>query len=121
MNLLSINRAATTAFINVAPVTLTLVPRVSVSDGTGGRRKTSGTPRAPQVFTLSEPSDSGFRAPFVTPEGTQLDVDFLLIGEWDAVVDKDDVFTHEGREYKVESVMPDNYYEKRAMVVRHGW
>lgn len=115
------NRQLTEAFIMVSPVSLALQPRTSVADGTGGRLKPTGTPRSPQVFSLLEPSYSGFSEPLVTADGKQYTVDFMLLGRYDAVVAVDDVFTYDGREYKIVAVMPDNGYEKRAVVLRHGW
>jgi hypothetical protein len=73
------------------------------------------------VFSLIEPSDSGFRLPAVIAEGSQQSFDFLLLGSYDAIVEENDVFTHDGKEYKVVTLMIDNGYETRAMVLRHGW
>ena len=115
------NKLATKLFIDIAPVTLTLTPRALVDDGEGGKRKVAQTPRAPQVFTLIEPSNSGQTAMVTTDDGSQDTLEFLLLGEFDAIIGKDDVFTFEGREYKVEIIMPFNGYERRAGVLRHGW
>ena len=115
------NRALTEAFIMVAPVSIALIPRTSTSDGTGGRLKPAGTPRSPQVFSLLEPGSSGYSEPVVTVDGKQHTIDFMLLGRYDSVMAVDDVFTYDGREYKIVALMPDNGYEKRAVVLRHGW
>jgi len=121
MDELTVNRELTAAFIARRPVTLTLTPRVETSDGAGGKTKSLGTPRAPQVFSLLEPSDSGYREPAAIEEGRQSSIDFMLLGTHDAIIGLYDVFTYDGREYKVVELMPDNGYEKRALVMRHGW
>lgn len=121
MNALDVNRRVTLAFIDQNPVDIALIPRSSGRTATGGRLKTSEEPRASQRFSLIEPSDSGFRYPSSTSDGSQYSVDFMLLGAYDAVMEKDDVFVYEGREYKLLEIMPDNGYEKRAVVVRHGW
>lgn len=115
------NRAATEAFINAAPVDLVLTPRVKQSDGTGGRQMVLGDPRSSQRFSLLEPSNSGYQEPLATRDGQQTTFDFMLLGKYDAVFAEDDVFTYDGKEYKVVTVMADNGYEKRALVLRHGW
>jgi hypothetical protein len=118
---LRIQRRLTASFIKRSPVTITLIPRESVKTPTGGIAKTTGSPRNPQVFTLVEPSNSGYQQANVVIEGSQTTFDYQLIGHHDAIIGKDDVFTHDGREYKIETLMHDNGYEKRAMVLRHGW
>lgn len=118
---LEVNKRMTRAFIAVRPVTITLTPRTDVADGAGGAVKTNGTARAPQTFSLIEPGGSGYKEPAMTDAGAQYTIDFMLLGEFDAVIAVDDVFTHDGREFKVLSVMPFNGYERRALVVRHGW
>lgn len=118
---LAIHRDLTDAFIAQNSVELTLIPRGETVTATGGRLKTASTPRVPQVFSLIEPSDSGFRLPSVIAEGSQQSFDFMLLGSYDAIVEENDVFTYDGHEYKVMTLMIDNGYETRAMVLRHGW
>lgn len=119
---LDFQKRLTRAFIGRNPVVLELLPRVETKTATGGILKTLGeTPRPPQIFTLIEPSDSGYREPVKSSTGEQLTIDYLLIGEADAVMDVNDVFIHEEREYKIVTIMVNNSYEKRALVTRHGW
>lgn len=115
------NRALTKVFIDIAPVTIELIPRASTADGTGGRLKPTGAPRQSQVFSLLEPSSSGYGEPLVTSDGKQYTVDFMLLGEYNSTMEVDDVFTYGGKEYKIVAIMPDNGYEKRAVVLKHGW
>jgi hypothetical protein len=117
---LDVNRRLTRQFIEVAPVTIELIP-VAVAQSAGGRDEVMQTPRAPQVFTLLEPGDSGHRDKVTMVDGSQLTIEYLLLGEWDAQMADGDRFIHDGRKYKLVHVMPENGYERRAMVIRHGW
>lgn len=110
----------TRAFIAADPVTITLTPRGLVPDGEGGRTRTALPPREPQVFTLIEPGNSGFQQPISDDTGEQYTVEFMLLGDPDVVMERNDVFTHEGENYKIREIMPFNGYERRAVVIRHG-
>lgn len=121
MNYVDVQRSVTKAFINFSPVIVQLIPRSKVSDGQGGFKKVVQTARQPQTFALIEPGDSGFSQPVVPEAGEQYTVQYMLLGMHDAVMAKDDVFSHGGKEFKLLEVMPDNGYEKRAVVIRHGW
>lgn len=114
-------RRLTTTFIEFDPVTITLIPREQISDGQGGKKKVNGTPRTPQIFTLIEPGNSGQFEPYYAESGEQYTVQFLLLGEYDAIIAVDDVFKLDGKDYKIVALMPDNKYEKRAVVLKHGW
>lgn len=118
---LAIQKKITKLFIDQNPVTISLIPRVVSKTATGGRLKTAGDPRDPLVVTLIEPSDSGYRAPLMTSEGSQTTFDYMILAEADAVIEENDVFIYDGREYKITTLMHFNGYERRAMVERHGW
>uniref|UniRef100_A0AAU6R687 Head-to-tail adaptor n=1 Tax=Micrococcus phage Kurnik TaxID=3092208 RepID=A0AAU6R687_9CAUD len=118
---LAVNLRLTKEYIEFDPVELVLTPRVGVPDGEGGIKKTLGTPREPQTFSLIEPGNSGFQQPIVTDTGSQYTIDFMLLGEVSTVFEKDDVFVHDGHEYKILEIMPFNGYERRGVVIRHGW
>ena len=118
---LELQKRLTQDFINTDPVVLTLIPRTTVPDGSGGRKKVTQAPRLPQTFTLIEPSDSGFQLPIATDSGQQYTVQYMLLGTVDAIMEAGDVFVWDGKEYKLEAIMPFNGYERRAVVIRHGW
>lgn len=117
---LDINRRATKRFIDVAPVSIVLTP-VLETQTAGGKQQVEQAPRTAQVFTLLEPGDSGHRDKTTMVDGSQLTLEYLLLGEHDAEMAAEDRFVHDGRKYKIVHVMPDNGYERRAMVIRHGW
>lgn len=116
-----VQKRLTEAYIAFDPVDLILIPRVLQSDGEGGEKKVLGTPRPPQRFSLIEPGNSGFQQPVTTDSGTQYTIDFMLLGTVETVFARDDVFTLGGYEYKILEVMPFNGYERRGVVIRHGW
>lgn len=118
---LAIQRRLTRAFIAQNPTLVTLIPREIETTNIGGRLKTAGVPRTPQLFSLLEPSDSGYRSPTNTADGSQVTFDFMLLGDADTVIGENDTFLYEGREYKIETIMHFNGYERRALVIRHGW
>lgn len=118
MSQTTIQRRLTSAFIAQKPVTITFTPHVKADDGTGGYTKTSGATRDPQVVTLVEPSDSGYRTPTAGEQGSETAIDFLLVGQYDMLIAKGDTFTYDGHDFRVVTLMPANGYETRALVSR---
>lgn len=118
---LGTNRRLTKAFIDVRPVTLTLTPRTKGKKPAGGWAWVEGTPRDPQVFTIIEQTGlSGTPRPQVTADGVDREVEFYLLGEWDAQISRGDVFTHQGKEWEVVDLYLDNGYETRVVVSARG-
>ena len=119
-HLLQRMRADTSRFIAMVPVELELSINTMEDDGTGGKKRTPGGTRPPQVFTLLEPGGSNYGQKMSQPEGTYTVYDFTLLGEWDAIVGLHDEFTYMGNVYRVENILPNNGYEVRAMVLSTG-
>lgn len=118
---LATNRRLTKAFIDHAPVTITLIPRAKVKKPAGGFAWEEQTPRAPQVVTITEQSTIGGQPrPNVTTDGIERSVEFILIAEYNAQVARGDVFTHAGRDWEVVDLYIDNGYEIRALVSARG-
>lgn len=118
---LGANRRLTKAFIDANPVTLTLIPRTRQKKAAGGWAWVEQTPRDPQVMTLIEQTGlSGEPRPQVTMDGVEREVEFQLLGEWDSVIARGDVFTHSGKDWEVIDLYIDNGYETRAMVSARG-
>lgn len=115
------NRSLTTAFIWQRPVTLVLTPRKRVKRPAGGFGWESLPPRGPQVMTLIEQGTVGGQPkPNFTVDGIVRVVEFELLGEWDAQIARDDVFTYQGRDWEVIDLFIDNGYETRALVSARG-
>lgn len=113
-------RADTVRFISFSPVTLTLRMYDIIDDGTGGKKEVFVGNRPPQVFTLLEPSSSNYKMKSTQPEGTNTVYDYMLLGKHDAVIGLYDEFTYDGNEYRVENILSENDYERRAVVLRTG-
>lgn len=116
---LDIQKRLTHAFILTQPVTLALVPRAKLKQPGGGFAWQDLPPRAPQVMRLIEPSNSGPK-PTVTTNGVEREVEFILLGEWDATIGLFDTFTHAGYDWEVVQLYHHNGWETRAAVARHG-
>lgn len=115
------NRRLTKSFIDVNPVTLTLVPREKVKQPAGGYKLTEQAPREPQVMTLIEQTGlSGQPKPVVTLDGVERVVEFMLLGEWDCAMARFDVFQYQGKDWEVVDLYYDNGYERRALVAARG-
>jgi hypothetical protein len=116
-----VQREITHEFIMRRPVEIVLRPRERVRKPAGGFGWVEGEPRVPQVVSLLEQGTvGGDPRPTVTQDGVERVVEFELLGEWDAVVARDDVFTHQGKEWEVIDLYHDNGYEVRALVSARG-
>jgi len=118
---LGINRLNTAAFIAADPLILTLTPRIASRAPTGGVITQNGPERAPQTFKLIMQSPAGNSIEQRTDDGTERQVDFILLGEWDAEVAVGDWWDDEnGNRWEVRAIVPTNHYETRAVVEAHG-
>ena len=118
---LLVNRMNTKAFIDADSITVTLVPRTAARAPTGGVIQTDGAPRAPQIFKLIMQSPAGGSIEQRTDDGTERQVDFVLLGEWDAVIAVGDWWEDvRGNRWEVRALIPTNNYETRAVVEAHG-
>lgn len=118
---LHFNRLNTQAFIKADPISLVLQTRGSVRTPSGAVAHEAGAPRPEQTFKLIMQSPAGNSIEQRLPDGTERQVDFVLLGEWDAQVDVGDWWEDDaGRRYEVRAVIPRNGYETRAVVEAHG-
>lgn len=121
---LQIHRRNTTAFIQADPVQLALV-RVNELQRTasGGVVKADvAAPIRSQTFRLLPTTDRV--ADVRLTSGRFAPVAFVLMGEWDADMARDDEFEHDGVWYTIAGpIMPEHTqqpYEKKAAVIRRG-
>lgn len=115
---LDTQRELTTAFILTQPVEITLVPREKIQKPAGGFAWADAPPRPPQVMRLIEPGN--IPRPTVTVDGVQREVEFELLGEWDATIGRFDTFDLDGKHWEVVEVAHFNGWEQRALVSRLG-
>ena len=118
---LDVQKNLTTAFIATQPVDIVLIPHATVNTPSGGTRQVEGAPRDAQRMRLIEPGDSLARDPVRAADGfNRIFPDYMLLGEWDAVMDTDDTFTYDGDEFTIIQLMHFNGYERRGLVMRRG-
>lgn len=119
---LDVQKRLTTAFINTAPVTVTLQPRTKGRTSSGGFVWQKGVPRQPQVMRLIEVNSTVGVAPepTLTADGQQREMKMILLGEWDAVIGQNDTFEAVGYHWEVVELAHFNGWERRAQVVRIG-
>lgn len=115
---LTIHRKNTQRFIASDPSDIILIPTV-VTKTAGTSKSHDGTPRDSQVFKVIWQADSGIQRSTSREGGVQR-LDFVLVGEFTAVVAIGDHFEHGGNRYVVEWIAPPNGYEKKAGGVSHG-
>lgn len=118
---LAYQRRNTVAFIAANPVSLALIPRTRIKDGSGTRFQ-DGDPRATQTFRLIDQSTARNTIPGLirASDGIERLVDFVLLGDMDAVVSLWDYWVAESGTYEVAEIYPANQYEVRAAVVRRA-
>ena len=118
---LKVNRANTRAFIASDPLTLTLQVRGSARTPSGAFAHERQSERPPQTFKLIMQSPAGGSIEQRTEDGTERQVDYILLGEWDAEIEPGDYWDDEfGQRWEVKAIVPRNGYETRAVVEAHG-
>lgn len=117
---IAVNRKNTAAFIDADYELVTLTPRTKTRSNTGGFTWTKAAPRAPQKFHFGERVTNAMPNNHV-PGGTQRTEDYTLLGNWDAAIEVNDIFTRsDGSEWEVVALQTENGYERRATVIRYG-
>lgn len=119
---IAINREITKWFISMDPSTITLIPRQHVRNASNAWEMQDLAPRDPQDFKFVQggivrTSNEGLEA---TELGTQRRFDYIMIGNWDAIVEIGDHWSDGEQEYKVTGILPYNDYEVKAGIVSFG-
>jgi hypothetical protein len=117
---LNVQRKLTKAFIDTMPRSLVLTPRTRSTTIAGGYVYVLGTPKPAQVLRLVEADRGQLEDPIRTQDGLERSNAYMLLGEWDADIEVDDIFTFEGDDFTVIQMYYDNGWEIRAKVTRHG-
>jgi hypothetical protein len=89
-----------------------------INDSSGGTKPGAPVSRVQQTFHWSQPSTQ--LPERVTPDGSLAVPEYILIGRYDAAIERGDWFYHEGVKYQVVFIHPDKSYEIRAEVVYRG-
>jgi hypothetical protein len=120
---LEVSRYNTLAFIEQRPTTIRLIPVKRVRTAGSGYKDVDQDARQPQTFRIIEQGlINSASAPVIrTTDGTQREVEFLLLGAHDALMAVGDHWTEDdGREWSIGEVVRSNEYEQRALVTERG-
>lgn len=119
---LFVQRVNTSHFIAADPHWITLRTRTSSRTASGAVvRSGAAVARPEQRFKLIMVSPAGGSLEQRTEDGTERQVEYQLLGEWDAVVEVGDYWDDsEDQRWEVRAIVPDNGYERRAVVEAHG-
>lgn len=114
-------RSNTAAFIAADPISIALIPAVQTTLPSGGTKLDYGTPQTAQTFRLIPMSHTERPTRAANATGSETGVvrkhDFTLLGKWDAVWEKGDSWVDaEGKRWVIDSLVPDNGYQRKAMV-----
>lgn len=117
---LEIQRELTHWFIMQDPTSVQLIPRARVKGNNGSISMTDGTPRPPQIVKMI--FTAGSSDGIVQSEGGQdRQYDFIVVGEWNSVIEMDDYWIDpSGQKYVVSGVSPSNGYEVKANIKSFG-
>lgn len=113
---LAINRANTDRYIKLDPTVITLIPRLDAWVA-GSKRKNDQPPRAPQIFKVIWGGSTGITASI---DGTTHRFDFILVGNYDAVVAINDHWFIGTQDNEIDYVFPSNGYEVKCGGLSYG-
>jgi hypothetical protein len=115
---LPIHRLSTKAFIDADPTVITLTPRQEQM--VAGTKVFAPQPnRDPQTFKVIWTYDNGIYRQIGTPGGVHR-FDFILLGEYDAVMAIGDFWKVGSQEFRIEYIFPSNGYEVKGGGISHG-
>jgi hypothetical protein len=115
---LALQRRLTRRFIEADSLTVVLMRSVPVSDGEGGTVRGVPTALPAQVMRLIPLQDGADEQ--LTADGLQVSPSYMLMGVWDADMDRWDQFTVDGKRYEVVSVNQNLQYETKGEVAYRG-
>lgn len=114
---LKAQRRISRAFIDADSRSVVLLRGAFTSDGAGGKIRGEGVPLAAQRMRLI-PQEDGATAR-TTAEGETATPEYMLMGEWDADMERFDEFELDGVRYQIVYV-DDRQYELKGEVIRLG-
>lgn len=111
-------RKQTKAYIAADPTTVILNRAETVPNGAGGFTHGAPSARSPQVCKFIAPSDTATERQML--DGQMVQVDWVLLFEYDADVKRGDWFFQDGIKYEVVTVRHTGRYEVKAEVTNRG-
>lgn len=113
-----IHRANTARFIDLDPTTIALKTRTEQFIA-GTRKRTDGPTRSPQLFKVIWGTVGAGFVPIIAGGETRR-FDFILVGNYDAIVDIGDYWTVNGQDNEIGYIYPPNGYEVKCGGYSHG-
>lgn len=112
-------RLNTRAFIDANPSLIALQPVRRVAQSSGGYKYDATLPLRPvQKMRVVHLSDRD--RPTITVDGRTYQAEVMLLGTWDATIERRDRWSSDGQEYEVLEVQAGHGYETKALAVRRG-
>jgi hypothetical protein len=115
-----VNRRLTRAMIRTNPVAVTLIPHERQENDAGGWKYIQKVERDPQIVKLIESLLIGQTEPQTTIDGIQREVTYELLGMPELIIALFDRFFLDSVEYEVTQILPENGWERKALVVTRG-
>ncbi len=115
---LELQRRLTLGFLAADAREIVIQRRPRTSDGAGGTVLGSPADLAPQYFRLL-PSEDGATAR-TTAEGETATPEYMLLGRWDADLQRFDEFEIDGRRFQVIFITENRQYETKGEVTYLG-
>jgi hypothetical protein len=117
---LLMQRRQTLAYLKANPAEIVLMRQTPVKTAAGGRKKGASVALDPQMFRLEPFKRRLSHTQSQIVEGTVTLTSYVLVGRWDADVQRGDEFVYGGGRYKVESVEPERSFRTAADVTYTG-
>lgn len=115
---LNLQRKQTLAFIKADYARIVLYRSEWVSDGEGGVTPQAPEPLAAQTMRMIPRQDTSTQ--ISTADGEMVTPQYVLLGRWDADIQRWDEFTLDDNRYQVVSVAENRQYETKAEVYYLG-
>lgn len=106
-----VQRKITSAFIATDAATVNLVPIRRQDNGAGGWTRSFGTPRVPQVMRMIP---TNFEGEQETLDGKRVSPTHVLMGEYNAEMERGDRFLFKGSMYEVTYVQEKQDYQVKG-------
>lgn len=111
----AIQRRLTTSFIATDPESIVLLPQTRTENGSGGFTVAQGDPRSSQTMRLIPLTNTTTER--LTLDGKMVVPKFMLMAQWDAIVDRWDQFELDGVRYEIVHLQEKRDYQTKAEVV----
>lgn len=114
---LAVQRKLTKWYVDADSFECVLVRKVKVPTDAGGY-VTTPVPQPAQTLRMNPEQDGMMER--VTADGRAVRPSYMLVGKYDAIIERYDTFFKDGREYQVVFVLENQQYQVKAEVAYVG-